>query len=153
MDSVLRHCKRRTPKVKIGNWKLRPVRVQTLVHADDVVLVADTDRDLQVSVTEWASTFSERGLEVNIQWKQQKLDIMEEISYLGVVKCSNGKIDAEMNNRISKANQIYCQINKTVIGKKEAQTKQKCSYIKAFMYQFLVMQQKAGQQQAKMKIG
>jgi hypothetical protein len=28
-----------------------------------------------------------------------------------------------------------------------------CSYIKAFMYQFLVMQQKAGQQQAKMKIG
>jgi hypothetical protein len=36
------------------------------VYSDDVVLVADTERDLQVSVTEWASTFSERGLEVNI---------------------------------------------------------------------------------------
>jgi hypothetical protein len=142
------------------------------VRADDVVLIADTERDLQVCVTEWASTFSERGIEVNInkskvmkmcweseeveiniQWKQQKLDIMEEISYLGVVICSNGKIDAEMNNRISKANQIYYQINNTVTGKKEVQTKQKYSYIKAFMYQFLVMQQKAGQQQAKMKIG
>jgi hypothetical protein len=64
-------------------------------------------------VTEWASTSSERGLEINInkskvmkicrknekeginiQWKQQKLDIVEEISCLGVVVCSNGKIDA-----------------------------------------------------------
>jgi hypothetical protein len=125
MDSVLKHCNRRTPKVKISNWKLRPVYVQTLVYADDVVLIANTERDLQVSVTEWASTFSKRGFEVNIhkskvkkicrineeeeiniQWKQQKLDIIEEISYLGVVICSNGKIDAEMNNRISKANQI-----------------------------------------------
>ena len=93
------------------------------MHADDVVLIADTERDLQVSVTEWASTFSERGLEVNILWKQQKLDIVEEISYLGVVICSNGKIDAEMNNRISKANQIYCQINKTVIDKKRYKLK------------------------------
>ena len=84
--------------------------VHTLVYADDV---ADTERDLQVSVSEWAITFSERGLEINInkskvmkicreneeeginiQWKQQKLDIVEEISYLGVVVCSNGKIDA-----------------------------------------------------------
>jgi hypothetical protein len=73
--------------------QLRPV------YADDVVLIADTERDLQVSVTEWASTFSERGLKVNInkikvtkicreneeekiniQWKQQKLDIVEEIT-------------------------------------------------------------------------
>ena len=55
----------------------------------------DTERDLKVSVTEWVSTFSERGLEVNInkrkvmkicreneeeeiniEWKQQKLDIV-----------------------------------------------------------------------------
>jgi hypothetical protein len=38
------------------------------------------------------------------------------------VKCSNGKIDAEINNIISKANQIYCQINNTVTGKNEVQT-------------------------------
>ena len=56
--------------------------------------------------------------EINIQWKQQKLDIVEEISYLGVVICSNGKIDVEINNRINKANQIYYQISNTVIGKK-----------------------------------
>jgi hypothetical protein len=55
---------------------------------------------------------------INREWKQQKLDIVEEMSYLGVVKCSNGKIDAEMNNRIGKANQIYYQINNTATGKK-----------------------------------
>jgi hypothetical protein len=151
MDSVLKHCKRRTPKLKIGNWKVRPVHVETLVYADDVVLVVDTQRDLQVSVTEWTSTFSERGLEVNInkskvmkmcreneeeeeiniEWKQQKLDIVEEISYLGVVKCSNGKIDAEINNRIGKANQICYQINNTGIGKKEVQTETKMQLCKS----------------------
>jgi hypothetical protein len=57
---------------------------------------------------------NEEEEEINIQWEQQKLDIVEEISYLGVVKCSNGKINAEINNRISKAKQIYCQINNTV---------------------------------------
>jgi hypothetical protein len=46
------------------------------------------------------------------------------------------------------------QINNTVIGKKNRyKLKQKFSYVKAFMYQFLVMQQKAGLQQAQMKIG
>jgi hypothetical protein len=55
---------------------------------------------------------------------------------------------------ISKANQIYYQINNTVNGKKKRYKLNKNAvYIKAFMYQFLVMQQKAGQQEAKMKIG
>ena len=31
--------------------------------------------------------------------------------------------------------------------------KQKCSYVKAFVYQLLVTQQKAGQQEATMKVG
>jgi hypothetical protein len=56
--------------------------------------------------------------EISIQWKQQKLDTVAEISCLGVVVCNNGKTDAEINNRISKANQIYYQINNIVIGKK-----------------------------------
>jgi hypothetical protein len=70
-----------------------------------------------------------------------------------VVKCSNGKIDAEINSRMSKANQIYYQINNTITGKKDVQTETEMRLYKAFMYQFLVMQQKAGLQQAKMKIG
>jgi hypothetical protein len=69
--------------------------------------------------------------EINIQWKQQKLDIVEEMSYLGVVKCSNGKIDAEINSRMSKAKQIYYQINNTVIGKKEVQTETKMQLCKS----------------------
>lgn len=65
------------------------------MHADDVVLIADIERGLQVSLTERTSAFSVRGLEVNtneskvmkictkneeeeinIKWKQQKLDIV-----------------------------------------------------------------------------
>jgi hypothetical protein len=48
-----------------------------------------------------------------------------------VVIFSNGKIDAEINNRISKANRIYFQINNTVIGKKEVQTETKMQLCKS----------------------
>ena len=56
--------------MSIFRWELRPVYVQTLVYADEVVLIADTERDLQVSVTEWASTFSKRGLGSKYKQKQ-----------------------------------------------------------------------------------
>jgi hypothetical protein len=48
-----------------------------------------------------------------------------------VVICSNGKIDAEIDNIMSKANQIYYQINNTVIGKKEVQTETKMKLCKS----------------------
>jgi hypothetical protein len=61
----LLHCKRRTPRMKIGNWNLRPVLIQALVYADDVLLISDKKEHLQNAVIEWGSTFTERGFERN----------------------------------------------------------------------------------------
>jgi retron-type reverse transcriptase len=60
MDSILKHCKRRTPRMKIGNWNLRPVLIQALVYADDVLLIIDKKEYLQNAVIEWGTTFRER---------------------------------------------------------------------------------------------
>jgi hypothetical protein len=64
-DSILKHCKRRTSRMKIGNRNLRPVLIQALVHVDDVLLISDKKEHLQNAVIEWGSTFQERGLEIN----------------------------------------------------------------------------------------
>jgi hypothetical protein len=42
---------------------------------------------------------------------------------LGVIITNDGKIAKEINSRIKKANQIYYEINNTVLGKKEVDFK------------------------------
>ena len=66
MDQIIKHCRRRTRRYKIGNWKLRPIYLQSLIYADDIVLINSNVAGLQNAVIEWASTLEERGMEVNI---------------------------------------------------------------------------------------
>jgi hypothetical protein len=92
----------------------------------------------------WGSTFQERGLdinttkskimkiskvqdneEVNIKCNETTLEVVEQHSYLGVISTNDGRIDKEINNRIKKANQIYYEINNTILGKKEVEPKTK----------------------------
>jgi hypothetical protein len=138
MDSILKHCKIRTPRMKIGNWNLRPVLIHALVYVDVVLIISDKKEYLQNAVIEWGSTFRERGLEintakskimkiskvqdneeVNIKWNETTLEVVKEYNYLGVIITNDGKTDKEINNRTKKANQIYYEINNTVLGKKE----------------------------------
>ena len=38
---------------KMGMWNMQPVFIQTLIYADDVVLIADAPGKLQQAVVEW----------------------------------------------------------------------------------------------------
>ena len=124
--------------MKIRNWNLRPVFFQALVYADEVLLISDKKEHLQNVVIEWESTFRERGLEINTakckiikisktqnneqlnkKWNETTLEVVEQYSYLGVIITNDERTDKEINNRIKKANQIYYEINNTVLGKKE----------------------------------
>ena len=79
----------------IGNWNLRPVLIQALVCADDVLLISDKKEHIQNAVIEWGSTFQERGLktntakskimkinkvkdneELNIKWNETTLEVV-----------------------------------------------------------------------------
>ena len=42
---------------------------------------------------------------------------------MGVIITNDGRIAKEINNRIKKANQIYYEINNTLLGKKEDEPK------------------------------
>ena len=44
----------------MGNYKMRPVYVQSLIYADDIVLIVSNEEELQKAVTEWASAINDR---------------------------------------------------------------------------------------------
>jgi hypothetical protein len=103
------------------------------------------------AVIERGSTFQERGLEINtpkskimkisraqdneelnIKRNETMLEVVEQYSYLGVIITNDGRIDKEISNRIKKANQIYYEINNTVLGKKKVDPKTKIQIYKSF---------------------
>jgi hypothetical protein len=69
--------------------------------------------------------------ELNIKWSETILEIVEQYSYLGVIITNDGRRDKEINNRIKKANQTCYEINNTVLGKKEVDSKTKIQIYKS----------------------
>jgi hypothetical protein len=62
MDEVLKICKRRTERTRVGYWNMRPVYCQALLYADDIVLIADLEDKLQGAVIEWTEILRRKGM-------------------------------------------------------------------------------------------
>ena len=139
LDEIIKICKRRTSKMKVGNWNMRPIYCQALVYADDILLIAESEHKLQQAVTEWTEILSNKGLIVNtnkskimqmakteeeikplsIVCNGSYLEQVQSYEYLGTIIHQNGKIREEILNRVKKANGIYYQLSGLIFGKKE----------------------------------
>uniref|UniRef100_T1IF31 Reverse transcriptase domain-containing protein n=1 Tax=Rhodnius prolixus TaxID=13249 RepID=T1IF31_RHOPR len=62
--------KRRTPQVKLGNWRMRPIYAQSFLYADDVVLLASSKEYLQHSVAEWYEVLKWKGMSLNVRTQE-----------------------------------------------------------------------------------
>lgn len=145
MDEITKRCKRRTHRTQIGNWRLRPVYLQVLLYADDIILVADRQERLQQAVEEWNEELKLKGMTINtekskVMWVSKKdkseedllilcegkvLERVESFEYLGSILTSDGRIDQEILHRTKKGMSAYFQICNTIVGKKEISTKTK----------------------------
>lgn len=54
------------PKSLVGMRNIQPIFYQMGIYADDVVLVDDSKRKLQLAVTERVKTLKERGMWLNL---------------------------------------------------------------------------------------
>lgn len=138
MDQIIKESKGNMLNTKIGHWNMRAVNIQNLVFADDIVLIADTERKLQQAVNRWSNKINEAGMSVNtnkskimcinkqdpegninIECSGKILEVVNHYEYLGVIISQDGTIEQEIRNRISKATSVYYQINTTLINKRE----------------------------------
>jgi hypothetical protein len=56
---------------------------------------------------------------LNITWEEEQLEQVERFEYLGTVVIADGKTEEEIKHRVQKANQIYYQLENTIVGNKE----------------------------------
>jgi hypothetical protein len=149
MDEVLKTCKRRTERTRVGYWNMRPVYCQGLLYADDIVLIADSEEKLQETVIEWTEILRGKGMAVNEMRRKVmrvcrigdqvgnlhtmcnniELEQTTSFEYLGTIIHQNGKIEEEALNCVRKTNNIYYQLNQTIFDKKEINTKTKLQVI------------------------
>ncbi|KAI4461171.1 reverse transcriptase (rna-dependent dna polymerase) [Holotrichia oblita] len=122
----------------IGYNKLEPRKIDSLLYADDIVLIADTHNKMEKLVEIWSEEIEKLELEINskkcitmiinkrgkdsnetIQIGGKQLERVSTYEYLGSIITEDGRMDMDINNRIKKTNKIYYALNKTIIGKKE----------------------------------
>ena len=148
MDDIIKQCELRTKKVLVGYRYLQPVKLSQCAFADDIVLFAPSERELQNNLNIWNEELKNNGMKINksktkimaITENNQDLDVylegvkleqVDQYKYLGVLLDKTGDQEAEINVRIENTLKLYFAMNKSFINKKEISRKTKINVFKA----------------------
>ena len=147
MDEVIKKCTSRSKKLHVGHKNLQRVEISEGVFADDVVIMAKNEKDLQQNINTWNTVLEEYGMkinkdktkvmmigeeqeELNIDIEKTKIEQVKTFQYLGVTIDEKGKQDVEINSRIEKTLKMYYSMNKKFIDKKEISRETKMKVFK-----------------------
>uniref|UniRef100_A0A3B3QX38 Reverse transcriptase domain-containing protein n=1 Tax=Paramormyrops kingsleyae TaxID=1676925 RepID=A0A3B3QX38_9TELE len=138
MDRISR-CSQGVEGVRFGD-----IRIRSLLFADDVALLASSDRDLRLSLEQFAAECEEAGMKIStsksetmvLSWKRVEcsLQVGEEVlpqvvefKYLRVLFMSEGRMEREINRQIGAASAVMRVLHRPVMVKKELSQKAKLS--------------------------
>jgi hypothetical protein len=117
--------------VRFGN-----LRISSLLFADDVVLLASSNQDLQRALGRFAAECEAAGMRIStskseamvlhrkkvaspLQVGGESLSQVEEFKYLGVMFTSEGRMEREIDRRIGAASAVMRSLYRTVVVKRE----------------------------------
>ncbi|KAK0131008.1 Retrovirus-related Pol polyprotein from type-1 retrotransposable element R2 [Merluccius polli] len=112
------------------------LRIGSLLFADDVVLLASSDRDLQLSLDRFAAECEAAGMRISTSKSEsmvlnrkrvectlrvgdETLPQVEEFKYLGVLFTSEGRMEREIDRRIGAASAVMRTLHGSVVVKRE----------------------------------
>jgi hypothetical protein len=142
MDDVIKACKERTNKFLAGYWKMQPVYISELAFADDVALIAKSEKHLQSNLKTWKEELEKRGMTISssktktmivsreekkhqITLGEQALEQVGKFKYLGATIDQKGGIKEELVTRRAAAGRLFQAINRGFLSKKEISRKTK----------------------------
>ena len=83
MDKITKSCKG-TVKTRVCTHKLQPVLISELIYADDLAIVTNTERHMQLNLEAWYANFKRIGMKIN----------NEKTEFLVITKSQDGCFDA-----------------------------------------------------------
>lgn len=147
MDDVIKEVKEKVRKHSVGYRNMEHIQISECAFADDLVVYAKNEKDLQTNLDIWKTALQKRNLKINaektkvmligkenkeleIQLNGNRMEQVETFKYLGVKVHKDGRNDAEINGRIESALKMYYALGKTFIRKKEVSKKTKMTVYK-----------------------
>ncbi|TWW54923.1 hypothetical protein D4764_0190400 [Takifugu flavidus] len=138
MDRISR-CSHGVEGIRFGD-----LRIACLLFADDVVLLASSACDLQLSLDRFAAACEAAGMRIStskseamvldrkkveclLRVKEEILPQVEEFKYLGVLFTSEGRMEREIDRRIGAASTVMRTLHRSVVVKRELSRKAKLS--------------------------
>lgn len=148
MDDIIRESRLNTKDLYVGFRNMQRVGIGECAYADDIMIVAENERDLQRNLDIWNRTLAENGMMINkdktkvmaltktprkmhIQLDSAKIEQVKYFNYLGVIIEETGNQEAEITSRIDKTVKLYYSMNKAFINRKEISRQTKISVYKA----------------------
>ncbi|XP_054621698.1 uncharacterized protein vopp1b isoform X1 [Dunckerocampus dactyliophorus] len=128
----------------VEGFRFGGCRIESLLFADDVVLLASSSRELQLSLDWFAAECEAAGMristsksksmvlarkrvECHLQVGDEILPQVEEFRYLGVLFTSEGRMEREIDKRIGAASAVMQTLHRSVVVKRELSQKAKLS--------------------------
>lgn len=138
-----------------GGLNLGNNKIVSLAYADDLVILAESEGELQTNINKFNAScldfgmkisvgktkvmkISKKGGEIKCKIDQEGIEQVASFTYLGCIISEDGKLDNELESRISKANAVSCQLRNTLFNKKEVSTKTKLSVHRAIFRPILM---------------
>lgn len=142
MDDIFKEVKTKMRKFTVGYWKMKHVNICELVYADDIVLFARSQVNLERNIELLSSELEKRNMTISlgktktmmigrekkdcsVKLMGKDLEQVDSFKYLGVTINHDGKIEEELNNRLLNTSKLYYSINRGFLRKKEISQKTK----------------------------
>ena len=149
MDRISR-CSQGVEGIRFGG-----LRIASLLFADDVVLLASSGRDLQLSLDRFAAeceaagmgisaskseamVLSQKRVECLLRVRGGVLPQVEEFKYLGILFTNEGRREREIDRRIGAASAVKRALYRSVVVKRELSQKAKLSIYRSIYVPTLI---------------
>jgi hypothetical protein len=147
IDEIIKTCKPDLNKLHVGFRQLQQITITECAFADDVVIMANTEKGLQSNVNSWDEILKNHGMKINtkktkvmmtakeqetmnIKIGEENIEQVTHFKYLGTTIESNGKQEIDINERVQKTIKTYHMMRQNFIKKKEISKKTKITIFK-----------------------
>lgn len=148
MDDAIRYCQERMESFIVGYRHLRPISIQACAFADDIVLFANSEKNLEKNLKVWKDILASQNLQLNVEKTKvmgisngtrvinvrvdgEIIDQVERYKYLGSVINNRGSSEGELKARIQSANRLYAALRRKFLDHKQITRRTKISIFKS----------------------